>query len=160
YSTAIGVVLVATPLFFVGSFFEKTNGLVRFRHTETRWLVTIAGLLVVSVTVLISIFAIEAKASNAQLLWDLVGPPTTVLAQIESDSWRVDHHFNHSLSSIQRKTAAEKFKQVQGKVGSGSDPSISEFPDACLRIIKAVRLANQMIFLVEPNTDLNYAIFL
>jgi hypothetical protein len=159
YSTAIGMVLVASPLFFVGSFFENVRDPVRFRSTETRWLVAVVAVLLLVVTSVIACFAIEAKASNDRLLWDLVGPPTSLLAQIEYDSWRVDRHFNHSLSSLQRKTAAEKFNQVQGDVGIAGNASIREFPDASVRITNFIRLRDRIVLFVETNTDLNYAVF-
>jgi hypothetical protein len=159
YSTAIGLALVGNPLFFAGSFLEKSRRPVHFSLAHTRLLAAAVVLSLLVATAAFASFASEARASNDRFLRDLLGPSTDVLSRVASASWRVDRHFNYSLSAPQRQAVSDQFKQAQGEAGSASNASIIELPGACLHITSVIRLPGRIAMFVKANANLDYAIF-
>jgi hypothetical protein len=82
------------------------------------------------------------------------------LKQIESDSWRVDQHFNRSLSAFERKSAATRFQTAAALKDALSPQSVQQLEQSPVKILNARRIPGKIVFMVESNIDLKYGIFL
>jgi hypothetical protein len=159
YSFGAEMAILGAAVFFLSGFFEKSSNTMNFRRSESAGLVAVTVLIFVIGAISLNLFALEARASNAQLLWNLEGKADLFLNEVESDSWRVDRHFNHSLPSAERGAEAAKFEQDAVALTRFPHPSVRPFPDASLRIVNVTRLKDKMMLFVESNVELDYAIF-
>jgi hypothetical protein len=160
YSLGIAMGIMASPIFFLGSLADGSRNVPLFSISRTRQLLGLIGVLIAVGTAVFAGLAVEARASNDRFLWSLVGEPDTLLASIPTDSWRVDRHFNHSLTAAQRKAVATKVRLGKGEITDTPLGSVQHFPNAPLRIVNVTRLAGQVVVFVESNIDLDYGIFL
>ena len=160
YSMGIAMGILASPLFFFGSLLEAPKGRALFPLLQTKRLVfVLAGFLAIG-SVVFGAFAVGAHIYRNAFLSRLLGEPADLAAAVQSDPWRVDRHFNHSLSSAHRKAAAERVHENWGQVTGDAAASVEHSPDARLRIINVTQLPEQIFFLVESRRELDYGIFL
>ena len=154
------MVAVSCPLFFLTSLFEKPESQIEFSLRVTKRLVILTGAALVIALAAAGFLAVRATAANNTLKWALIGRPADIFTEIEADSWRVDQHFNRSLSAGERKSAVERIEASGALHDAVSPQSIEQVQPSPLTIRNVRRIPGKIVCLVESNIDLKYGIFL
>ena len=157
YSTALGIVVLGCPIFCLGSFAEPANKSVQFPVSASRLLLVMVVALGLVAATSLTVFAVEGRSSNSQLIWNLLGDAKTIEAQLTKDTWRFDRHFNYSLSPAQRDSATSRLQEYF--IGRNSNISVDYFPDPPIRVLSGARLEGAIVFVVETTSTLNDNLF-
>jgi len=160
YSLGLGMAVMASPIFFLGGLFPSVPNRAFFPKFQTRRLILLLTLFILLGTSALACAAIVTQMSNDRFSWNLMTDSRTLLASVESDPWRTDRHFNHSLSAAQRRIAAAKVRAVAERFRRVPLASVQLSSDAYLRVLNVTRLTRQIVLFVESRRELDYGVFL